>query len=86
MRTQQAPLKVDPETDRLISHLAHFLGMTKKDLVTEAVLAYRDARREELRAKIREAAQVLDGTDRGRIAMIAGLSKERVDELGGVGE
>ena len=29
----QAPLKVDPETNALIDHGAHFLGMTKKDLV-----------------------------------------------------
>lgn len=34
---RQAPLKVDPETDELISQGAHFLGMTKKDLVAEAV-------------------------------------------------
>lgn len=86
MRTRQAPLKVDPQVDEMISHLAHFLGVTKKALVADAVIAYRDARREEIRAKIREAAKILDGTDRGRVALLTGLSKERIDALGGVGE
>lgn len=34
---RQAPLKVDPATDELISQAAHFLDMSKKDLVAEAV-------------------------------------------------
>jgi hypothetical protein len=86
MRTRQAPLKVDPKIDELISHLAHFMGVTKKDLVAEAVMAYRDARREEIRAKIREAAKILDGTDRGRVALLTGLPKKRIDALGGTDE
>jgi hypothetical protein len=86
VRTRQAPLKVDPDVDQLISHLAHFLGMTKKDLVAEAVAAYRDARRDEIRAKIREAAKILDGSDTGRLALLTGLSSERIGQLGGTGE
>jgi hypothetical protein len=86
VRTRQAPLKVDPDVDQLISHLAHFLGLTKKDLVAEAVAAYRDARREEIRAKIREAAKILDGTDTGRLALLTGLPAERIGLLGGTGE
>jgi hypothetical protein len=35
-----APLKVDAETDALITQGAHFLGVTKKDLVAEAVRVY----------------------------------------------
>jgi hypothetical protein len=34
---RQAPLQVDPAVDELISQGAHFLGLTKKDLVAEAV-------------------------------------------------
>jgi hypothetical protein len=37
---RQSPLKVDPETDKLISQGAHFLGLTKKDLVADAVRVY----------------------------------------------
>ena len=32
-----APLKVDPEIDQLITHVAHFMKVTKKDLVAIAV-------------------------------------------------
>lgn len=82
----QAPLKVDPAVDALISQGAHFLGVTKKDLVAEAVRAYLAARREELAAGMREAMQVLDGTTRSRLALLTGISPERIDELGGVRE
>jgi uncharacterized protein (DUF1778 family) len=37
---RQAPLKIDPATDELISQAAHFLGMTKKDFVAERAKAY----------------------------------------------
>jgi hypothetical protein len=50
------------------------------------VTAYRDARREEVRTKIREAARILDGTDAGRVALLTGMSAERIGELGGTGE
>ncbi len=39
---REAPLKVDPATDELISQAAHFLGMSKKDLVGEVVRIYRE--------------------------------------------
>ena len=50
---RQAPLKVDPEIDELISLGAHFLGLTKKDLVAEAVKDYLAARRQEIHSSIR---------------------------------
>jgi hypothetical protein len=40
--------------------------------------------RERLHREMREA--LLDGTDRARVALLTGLSPERVDELGGTGE
>ncbi|GAA2131389.1 hypothetical protein [Streptomyces synnematoformans] len=46
---------MDPDTDKLISQGAHFLGMTKKDLVGEAVRAYLEQRREDLRLGMVEA-------------------------------
>lgn len=80
----QAPLKVDPEVDALISHAAHFLGLTKKDLVAEAVRAYLAARHEELAQGVREAMQLLDGTTRSQLTLLTGISPERIDELGGM--
>jgi hypothetical protein len=82
----QAPLKVDPAVDALISQGAHFLGVTKKDLVAEAVRAYLAARHEELAAGLREAMQVLDGTNRSRLALLTGLTPEEIDEVGGIRE
>jgi hypothetical protein len=81
-----APLKVDPEVDELITHAAHFLGITKKELVAQAVQDYVDRRREEVRARMQEAMAKLDGSMRSNVAALTGLSPERVDELGGVRE
>jgi hypothetical protein len=82
----QAPLKVDPAVDALISQGAHFLGVTKKDLVADAVRAYLSARREELAAGLREAMEVLDGTNPSRLALLTGLTLEEIDEIGGIRE
>jgi hypothetical protein len=81
-----SPLKVDPEIDQLISNGAHFLGLTKKELVAEAVQVYLEIRQEEIRQKMQEAMAQLDGTNRSRLAMLTGLSADRIDELGGVRE
>ena len=43
-----APLKIDERTDELASHAAHFLGMTKKQYVAEAVAYYTEHRRAEI--------------------------------------
>jgi hypothetical protein len=81
---RQAPLKVDPDTDELISQGAHFLGMTKKDLVAEAVRAYLAERREDIHVAMTEAMRVLDGTTRSRVAFITAISPQDVDRLGGI--
>jgi hypothetical protein len=81
---RQAPLKVDPETDELISQGAHFLGMTKKDLVAEAVRAYLAERREDIHTAMTEAMRVLDGTTKSRVAVITAISPQVIDRLGGI--
>ncbi|WP_106397567.1 type II toxin-antitoxin system TacA family antitoxin [Actinocorallia populi] len=83
---RQAPLKIDPETDELISQAAHFLGMTKKDFVTEAAKACLEQRREEVRLGMIESMRVLDGPLHRSVAMLTSLSPERIEELGGVGD
>lgn len=79
-----APLKVDPAIDELITHGAHFLGVTKKELVAQAVQEYLERRREEVRLRMQEAMAKLDGTFKGDVAALTGLSPERIDELGGI--
>jgi hypothetical protein len=83
---RQAPLKVDPAVDELISSGANFLGITKKDLVAEAVQFYLDARREEMRERMRTLMRQLDGTRAARVALLSGLSREQLEALGGVDE
>jgi hypothetical protein len=79
-----APLKVDSETDQLISHGAHFLHMTKKEFVAQAVRVYLQVRQAELHAAMQEAMAQLDGTHAARVALVAGLTEEQIEELGGV--
>jgi len=81
---RQAPLKVDPEIDELISLGAHFLGLTKKDLVAEAVMDYIAARREEIHVRMKEAILVLDGTTKSRVAGLTGIRPDDIERLGGV--
>jgi len=81
-----APLKVDRETDQLISQGAHFLGTTKKDLVGEAVRFYLQHRREEIAQGMAESLRILDGTTRARVALLTGIDTEDIDRLGGIPE
>jgi len=80
-----APLKIDDETDRLATHGAHFLGITKKQFVAEAVRVYTETRRAEIEKGAREALALLDGSRDRAVEVLSGLSAERIDELGGAG-
>ncbi|MFD0883264.1 hypothetical protein ACFQ08_01625 [Streptosporangium algeriense] len=83
---RQSPLKVDPVTDELISQGAHFLGMTKKDLVAEAVRVYLEQERERIRHGMIESMKLLDGSLTSSVSLFTGLSPERINELGGTGD
>ncbi|MEU0478785.1 hypothetical protein ABZ260_06295 [Streptosporangium sp. NPDC006013] len=83
---RQSPLKVDLATDELISQGAHFLGMTKKDLVAAAVRVYLDQQREQIRRGMIESMKVLDGSLSSNVSLLTGLSPERINELGGTGD
>ena len=48
--SRQIAVKVSPEGDKLITSGAHYLHMSKKDLVEAAVAFYLDARPEEMQA------------------------------------
>ncbi len=56
------PLNVDRETDALITQEAHFLGVTKKDLVADAVRVYLAVRRAAVEQGVHEALAQLDGS------------------------
>ena len=83
---RQSPLKVDPATDELITQGAHFLGMTKKDFVAEATRVYLEQQREKIRAGMIESMKVLDGSLTSSVALLTGLSPDKIAELGGVGD
>jgi predicted transcriptional regulator len=84
MATAVSPIKVDAQTDELISHAAHFLGRSKKDVVDEAVRAYIDGHRDEINAGIRKALNLLDGTDADLVSVMTGLSRAELDGVGSV--
>jgi hypothetical protein len=54
--------------------------------VEAAVAFYLDARREEMQAGMRELLSTLDGSRSARIAMLAGMTREELDSVGGVEE
>ena len=60
MTVASAPIKVNVDTDQLISHAAHFLGKAKKDVVDIAVREYIEAHRSEINEVIRAALDHLD--------------------------
>ena len=81
-----APIKVDAQTDRLISHAAHFLGRSKKDVVDAAVREYIENHRVELQEAVTAALQQLDGSVAGSVSLLTGLSRSELDALGGFAE
>lgn len=84
MATATAPIKVDVETDELVSHAAHFMSRSKKDIVDAAVREYIDAHRDEINAGIKTALGKLNGTDGAAVAMMTGLNADDLEDLGGL--
>jgi predicted transcriptional regulator len=82
--TGTPPVKVDQDTNILLDRGASALGISKKQLVAEAVREYLDARREVLRASMQETMAMLDGSTASRVALLSGLSREELDDLGGL--
>ena len=70
---RQVAVKVSPEGDKLITSGAHYLHMSKKDLVEAAVAFYLDTRREEMQAGMRELLSTLAGS-----AIIRQASRRRM--------
>jgi len=79
-----APIKVDSDTDALISHAAHFLRSSKKDVVDVAVREYIERHREEIQKAALEALRTLDGSTKSAVQLLTGASDDELDELGGI--
>ncbi|WBL20237.1 hypothetical protein [Citricoccus sp. NR2] len=79
-----APIKVDSETDALISHAAHFLRASKKDIVDIAVREYVDAHRAEIQTAALEALRTLDGSNKSAVKLLTGATDAEIEELGGL--
>lgn len=84
--TALAPIKVGRQTDELISHAAHFLSASKKDVVDLAVREYIDNHRDEINAGVHLALTQLDGTAESAVSLLSGLSTAELEDLGGFGE
>ncbi len=84
MTAATAPIKVDVATDELVSHAAHFMSRSKKDIVDAAVREYIDAHRAEINAGIQSALGQLNGSDAAAVSLMTGLSAAELDELGGL--
>lgn len=78
-----APIKVDSETDALISHAAHFLRSSKKDVVDVAVREYIERHRKEIQKAALEALRTLDGSTQSAVQLLTGAGDDELDELGG---
>jgi hypothetical protein len=78
-----APIKVDQETDDLVSQAAHFLGRSKKHVVEAAVREYIDRHRQEIYVGVKDALSRLDGSKSAAVSMMTGMSGARLNELGG---
>lgn len=79
-----APIKVDAATVELVSHAAHFMSRSKKDIVDAAVREYIDAHRDEINAGIKSALGQLNGTDAAAVSLMTSLGDEQLDDLGGL--
>lgn len=83
MTSRATPIKVDEVTDRLISHAAHFLDQTKKDVVDAAVREYIENHRDEINAGVRDALAQLDGSMASAVSLLTGFDSSKIAELGG---
>jgi len=84
MATALAPIKIDSQTDELVSQAAHFLSHSKKEIVDLAVREYVDNHRDEIHRGVRDALLQLDGSKKSVVSMLTGFSSDDVDDLGGL--
>lgn len=79
-----APIKVSASTDELITHTAHFMAVSKKSVVEQAVIEFVANHRDEIHGGVRDALSLLDGSTASAVSLLSGLSEDEIDELGGL--
>ena len=84
MTNATAPIKVDTSTDELVSNAAHFMSLSKKDVVGAAVREYIEAHRDEINAGIKVALGQLNGGEASALTLMTGLSADDLADLGGL--
>ena len=84
MATAVAPIKVSGATDELISHAAHFMCTSKKNVVDAAIREYIENHRDEINASVRSALAQLNGTTQSAVALLSGLSEDELADVGGL--
>lgn len=83
MATTTAPIKVDAETDRVISSLAHFTQTSKKSVVDTAIREYAERHRVEIQDAVLQNLKLLNGSTQSAVELMTGISAEDLNELGG---
>lgn len=85
---RSSSLRVGPAVERFIAQGARSLGMTKEDLVADAVREYLAARRGEREEPDHRATGVrlLDGTRASGVALLTGVPCKETGRLGGARE
>jgi hypothetical protein len=86
MAAMSVPIKVDIQTDQLVSHAVHFLGKAKKDGVDAAVREYINAHRDEINEGVRAALRQLDGSPKSAVSLLTGMPVDQLDQYGGMPE
>ena len=84
MSSVTAPIKVSHDTDEVVSHAAHFLHMSKKQIVEDAVREYVERHRDEINQGVRAALMHLDGSAQADVSLLTGFSAEEIESLGGI--
>ncbi|PWJ26219.1 hypothetical protein ATK17_2366 [Branchiibius hedensis] len=82
--TTVSPIKVSAQTDNLISHAAHFMSVSKKAVVEEAIREYIANHRDDIQSGVRDAITQLDGSTASAVSLLSGLSAEELDDVGGL--
>lgn len=79
-----APIKVSESTDNLISHTAHFMAVSKKSVVEQAIVEFVANHRDEINGGVRDALSMLDGSTASAVSLLSGLTEDEIEDLGGL--
>lgn len=82
--SQMTTMRVDKERSREFREAATLLGLTQAEAAGQAIDAFIDANREELAKAALAAAARFSGSRKSRVAALADLSEEQLENAGGL--